>query len=187
MGGVRKAALRIGGITLLERVRTQLGPVAAPVLISTGPGERWLAERSDTRAVADLAAPVGGPLAGLAAAVAWLRAQGIMRGLLVSVAVDTPFLPGDFVDRLNDAMTEVPAAYAAWGTQFYPPNALWRLEALAQLPAEVAEDRAPRSLKALHQALGSRQVDWAGQCAADPFANLNTLADLVMLGRRARP
>ena len=181
LGGVRKADLRIGGRRLADRVAAALGDVAAPILFSTGPKPR--PAPAGMMAVPDLPAPLGGPLAGLAAAVAELQRRGIGDGLLVSVAVDTPFLPADFVTVMQDGLGEAPAAYASWGEAFYPPNAVWRI---AALPEQVLAGRAPGSLKALHRALGSRAVDWTEGQAADPFANLNTLADLMALGRRAR-
>ena len=87
LGGVIKADLRIGGRRLLDRVVGALGAVESPLMISIGPRHHWPGLPADAVAVADLAATTGGPLAGLAAAVASLQARGIDRGLLVSVAV----------------------------------------------------------------------------------------------------
>lgn len=186
LGGVRKGDLRIGGQRLLDRVTASLGAVATPLMISVGRRDDGLESINGAMALADLNGPVGGPLAGLAAAIHALSMHGIEEGLLVSVAVDTPFLPSDFVAHLRSGLQQAPAAYAAWGGQFYPPNAIWRIEALAALPEQVVQNRAPASLKALHHELGARPVDWAGHAAADPFANLNTLSDLVALGHVAR-
>ena len=186
LGGVRKADLRIGGRRLVDGVTEALGSVAAPLLISTGPRQDWHGLLDDAVAVSDLDAATGGPLAGLAAAIAALRERGIVTGLLVSVAVDTPFLPRDFVTRMRDALGDGPAAYAAWDDQFYPPNAIWRIEAVADLPEQVRDGSVARSLKALQQGLGARPVDWTGHGAGNPFANVNTVADLIALGRMAR-
>lgn len=182
LGGVRKAEIRIGGRLLVDRVADALGAVES-LMIAVGPVDDGRGQMAEAVAVIDLPAPVGGPLAGLAAAVAALQARGIAEGLLVSVAVDTPFLPADFVQRLRNGLGDAPCAYAAWGEQFYPPNAVWRLEALDALPAQVA-GQAPRSLKALQHALGARAVAWPAE-ASNPFANVNTVADLVALGKRA--
>ncbi|SFD34086.1 molybdenum cofactor guanylyltransferase [Devosia psychrophila] len=186
LGGVRKADLLVGGIRLVDRVAQALGAVQAPVMIAVGPQDDGRRARSDSIAVSDLAAPVGGPLAGLAAAIAALHERGIGAGLLVSVAVDTPFLPEDFVAVLAAALGEASAAYAAWGEQFYPPNSIWQIEALAALPERVLEGQAPHSLKALQRELGAVAVDWSSRAPANPFANVNTVGDLVVLGRMAR-
>ncbi|MHA6730460.1 molybdenum cofactor guanylyltransferase [Devosia sp. A369] len=186
LGGVRKADLRIGGKRLLERVTAALGGVATPLMISTGPDSGRAVASGDSLAVDDLPGPVGGPLAGLAAAVDNLQRRGIHAGLLISVTVDTPFLPGDFVAAMEAGLGDAPAAYAAWGAEFYPPNAIWQLAALAGLPQQVLRGEGPKSLKALHEALGPRRVDWAPHYTDNPFANLNTLADLLSLERLAR-
>lgn len=185
LGGVRKGELRIGGIRLIDRVRLALGAVAEPLLVATGPGGDSSAD-GGWLAVADLDGPVGGPLAGLAAAVDALRRIGVDKGVLVSVAVDTPFLPQGFAQIMESALGEAAAAYAAWGDAFYPPNAVWRIEALAALPGQVRDGTAPNSLKALHKQLDALKYDWRAGFEQDPFANLNTLADLVALQRRAR-
>ena len=74
------------------------------------------------------------------------------------------------------------AAYAAWGENFYPTNAAWRLGALRQALAESAEGVGPKAILGL---MDAKRVDWSSASAADPFANLNTLADLLTLQRRA--
>jgi molybdopterin-guanine dinucleotide biosynthesis protein A len=186
LGGVRKADLRIGGVRQIDRVVAALWPVAPPILVSTGPEHRRLDLPVDCAALPDLDAPYGGPLAGLAAAVDRLAREGIIQGLLMSVAVDTPFLPANFVQRLEAALGATPAAFAAWGGDFYPPNAIWRIESLQQLPASIMSNAAPASLKALQRELGAVRVDWAEDAAANPFLNVNTVADLIAVQRIAK-
>lgn len=182
LGGVRKADLRLGGLRLVDRVAEALGPVEPPLMIAVGQEDDGRGRRDGAVAVTDLAAPAGGPLAGLAAAVSALQARGIGEGLLVSVAVDTPHLPQDFAAIMAADLGDAPAAFATWGADFYPPNAIWRLEALADLPRQVMAHTAPASLKALLAGLGAQEVDWHARHAADPFRNVNTLADLLALG-----
>lgn len=186
LGGVRKANLRIGGRRLVDWVEHALRPAQAPLMVATGPGAAWLQAPAGAVTIADLDAPVGGPLAGLAAAVEALQARGIGEGLLVSVAVDTPFLPADFIGVMRDGLGNAPAAYATWSGQCYPPNAIWQIGALAGLPGQVRGGTAAHSLRALQQMLGARPIDWSHRSATDPFANLNTLDDLVTLGRIAQ-
>lgn len=184
LGGVSKADLRIGGVRLLDRVIAAIGPVARPMLVSTGPAGRVIALEEGCIAVADLDAPCSGPLAGLVAAVDWLGRHGVDDGLLVSAAVDTPFLPPDFVARMCDAIGSSPAAFAAWGDDFYPPNAVWLIETLRALPPRIIEGTGPVSLKALQLELGARRVDWRDS-GDNPFANINTPADLLALQQKA--
>lgn len=185
LGGVRKGDIRIGGVRLIERVRQALGEVAEPLLVATGPGGAS-GNSEGMLAVPDIDVPLGGPLAGLAAAIDALRQIGIEQGVLVSVAVDTPFLPQGFAAAMAAGLGDAAAAYSAWGEAFYPPNAAWRIEALGALPDQVRAGAALGSLKALHQAMNARRHDWSADYEADPFANVNTPADLVALERRAR-
>ena len=185
LGGVRKADLRIGGRRLVDRVTAALGSVEAPLMIATGPDKAGLRLPDGAVAIADLDASVGGPLAGLATAIDALRTRGVHAGLLVSAAVDTPFLPADFAAVMRDGLGDAAAAYGAYGEQFYPPNAVWRIEALTTLPEQVRTGSAAPSLKALQQMLGAISVNWATRDSADPFANVNTLDDLIALGRIA--
>lgn len=186
LGGVRKADLRIGGIRQIDRVVAALGPVAKPLLVSTGPGAGRLAVPDGCVAISDLDIDCAGPLAGLAAATERLARDGVTTGLLVSVAVDTPFLPADFVARMLAGLADSKAAFAAWGDDFYPPNAIWRIEHLQGLVPSLAGQSGPRSLKALQQALDAQRVDWLGWATSNPFANINTVDELVALQRIAR-
>ncbi|HTM76744.1 MAG TPA: NTP transferase domain-containing protein, partial [Devosia sp.] len=140
LGGVRKAELSIGGLRLIDRVAQRLGAVAPPLLVATGHGRLPCGNHI---AIGDLNDRYGGPLAGLAAAVDWLTAQGISDGLLASIAVDTPFLPPDFIAVMARALDNQPAVFAGWGEAFYPPNAVWQLSAIATLPAQVRAGTAP--------------------------------------------
>ena len=172
LGGVRKADLRVGGVPLLNRVAEALGQSSYPLLIATGPGAAG-SSSGDIIAIPDAHHERAGPIAGLSAAVAWLEREGINDGPLLSVAVDTPFLPADYVDRLCAALETSAAAAAAWRGQIYPTNAVWRLESLKRnLPGASS----PRGLLA---ALGAATVNW--DTPFDPFANLNTLPDLMAL------
>lgn len=186
LGGVRKASLRIGGQRLIDRVSAALGPVANPLLVSTGPHSAIPDLPEGAEAVADLPLPCAGPLAGLAAAVAALRRHGVVRGVLVSVAVDTPFLPADFVARMVAPLGQTPASYAAWKDDFYPPNAAWRIEAISDLPERLSAHAPPVSLKALQRLLNAEAVDWSDDYRVNPFHNVNTVGDLIALGRLAR-
>jgi molybdopterin-guanine dinucleotide biosynthesis protein A len=183
LGGVRKADLKLGGRRLIDRVAQAIGSVEGPMLVATGPVHP--APAGPYVAVPDLDAELGGPLAGLAAAVDLLARQGIHDGPLVSVAVDTPFLPADFVAVMTESLGEHSGVYARWGEEFYPPNSLWRLSALASLPDRVRAGTAPKSLKALLGEIGAISQDWRASAPLNPFDNLNDLNDLVRLGRRA--
>jgi molybdopterin-guanine dinucleotide biosynthesis protein A len=185
LGGVIKSELVIGGVRLLERVAARLA-ACSPLLVGHGridPAALHLS--AGMNAVPDLQGDYAGPLAGLAGAVAYLNAMATPPELLVSVAVDTPFLPPDFVTRLVDGLGEAPAAIAAYGGQPYPTNAIWRVARFRDLPERVRAGTAPRSLKSLCSAAQGLIIEWPKGAAGDPFANVNTPEDLANLQLRA--
>lgn len=183
LGLLHKDQIRINGVSLLDRMVTQFYAAGAEVLVSVE--REGHLRRDDATVLPDLDLPLGGPLAGLVAAAEHLRDKA-GNGLLVTAAVDTPFLPEDFVRRLVAALDGgAQAAQAGWRDNSYPTNAIWRMSALADLPRQAREDSAPNSPKSLLASLGAIRVDWTDTHEEDPFANLNTLDDLVVLARRA--
>ncbi|HUH78247.1 MAG TPA: NTP transferase domain-containing protein, partial [Devosia sp.] len=163
------------------------GPLDTPLMLSTGPGAPAPSQSRPGLALPDLDLPIGGPLAGLLAALDSLRARAVISGILITVAVDTPFLPPGFAATMAAELHQAPAAYAAWGDNFYPTNAAWRIESLIDLPTRLRTHSEPRSLRHLLENLGARRVDFASRYPLDPFANINTLPDLLALQRRIPP
>jgi molybdenum cofactor guanylyltransferase len=182
LGGAIKANLAIGGLRLLDRVQAHLDG-CRPIFLAHGPHDPALfAPFGGMIPVADAEGTHAGPLAGLAAAVAALDGAA---DLLVTAAVDTPFLPPDYLARLAGSLGAAPGAVASYAGQPYPTNAIWRLDHLRDLPTRVVAGTVPRSLKALAATLGAVTVDWPSQPAGDPFANVNTPAELAALEARA--
>jgi len=185
LGGVIKSELAIGGVRLLERVAERLD-ACSPLLVANGRIEpEALHLAAGMTPVPDLDGDYAGPLAGFAGAIAHINTLTTPPELLVSVAVDTPFLPADFVARLVDRLGEAPAAIAAYGGQPYPTNAIWRVARFRDLPDRVRAGIAPRSLKSLSAAAGGLIFEWPQGAAGDPFANVNTPEDLANLQQRA--
>lgn len=183
LGMIRKGEIRIGGRTLEARVSDILRRAGAEVMVSVS---RTSAKQGKSDRLPDLDLPLGGPMAGIVSAAQRLERSG-QDDLLVTVAVDTPFLPEDFVRRLVAALDGgAVAALAAWDGNPYPTNAIWRISALRDLPRLARDGTAPKGPKALLAGLGGDVVDWADTEPLDPFVNLNTLDDLVALARRGR-
>ena len=183
LGGVSKASLKVGGETLLHRVVRGLD--SATIVLLAGGARASLPLPEGVVPVVDVQRDAG-PVAGLAAAVSALAISGIADGLLISVAVDTPFFPPIFAARAAAALgARSGVAVATYRGQSYPTNAVWRLSQLQELPARLAVGTAPRALKALAAELGTVVVDWSA-AEHDPFANVNTITDLLTLQRRAR-
>jgi molybdopterin-guanine dinucleotide biosynthesis protein A len=186
LGGTVKANITIGGIRLLERVSSALGDADVTLVSIGGFPAAELAILPGQIAVPDLLSDYRGPLAGVAAAVDWCLRQPTLPDLLATAAVDTPFLPADFISRMLTALPDgAPAVIATAGGQDYPTNALWRVAALTGLPAGMLSGTAPRSLRRLAAALGAVSLEWPCAGNADPFANVNTPDDLATLEARA--
>ncbi len=188
LGGVIKANLTIGGVRLVDRVtRAIAGSVSTILVAHGGVDPKALALQPGHIAIPDLASDYGGPMAGLAAAVAWCGAQPQSPEYLVSVAVDTPFFPDDFVSRALAAIgPDHPAMVARYGGQDYPTDAIWRLTSVGALPAQVLAQTAPRSLWRFAAELGAGPLNWPQTPAGDPFASANTPDDVRALEVRAR-
>jgi molybdopterin-guanine dinucleotide biosynthesis protein A len=183
LGGVIKANLTIGGVRLLERVTAALSG-ADTILVAHGSiAPEKLDLLTGQVAIPDLASPYAGPLAGLAAAVDWGLTQVAPPEILVLAAVDTPYLPPDYVGRLTRDLGL--AALAQFEGQPYPTSSAWRFEALRNLASTVLAGTAPHSLKRLADQLGAASVDFPPHAGGDPFANANTPADLLALQGRA--
>ena len=175
LGGVNKALLQFGPARFIDRAMAAVAR-CEPVLVAVGQSSFELPGRAV--AVFDLAAPYAGPLAGLAAAVSTL---GRDVDALLSLAVDTPLFPHDFASRARPLLTASRAVVAAYAGQLYPTNALWRLEAIRDLPDRVIAGTAPHSLKHLAAELGAIPLDYADWADTDPFRNANTPEDLAFL------
>lgn len=179
LGGVRKATLRIGGISLLHRTLGAFEGQVEAVLVASGQGAEADGPLLHLR---DARLESLGPLAGIRAAASHLAEAAAPDDILVSAAVDTPFLPADYVPRLRAAAQQAGAAYAAWGENIYPTNSAWRLADLLPALEKAAESAGP---KAILTALGAVAVDWTEHAARNPFSNINTLEDLIALQVRA--
>jgi len=176
LGGVNKALLTIGNDRFIDRA---LGATAgcAPRLLAVG--HTRFESPADVIQVPDLDTDYAGPLAGLAAAVNYLK--DVPADLLLSLPVDTPHFPRDFLARALPLLNVAPAVIARYADQDYPTNAVWRLPALSALPEAVRTGTAPRSLKRLAEAAGALKLDYAPLSHFDPFRNANTPEDLAFL------
>jgi len=118
---------------------------------------------------------IPGPLGGLASALAWADLNGTDR--VLTIPCDMPFLPTDFLVRLDQALTDdISVAVAASGGRLHPICALWRITALSVLVQRVGDGRL--SLNGLSEAAGRVVVDWPID-PQDPFLNINTPDDLA--------
>lgn len=167
MGGADKALLPLRGQPLLAHVQARFEPQVERLAVSANGDPARLAF-SGLPVLPD--AQSKGPLSGVLAALDW--AEGA--DAVVSVSVDTPFLPGDLVPQLWLA-GDGGLAVAQSAGRLHPTCALW-----------------PRSLRdGLRTYLAAGQAKVMGFCdgaavadfpvrGIDSFLNLNTPEDLAL-------
>jgi len=169
--GRDKAAVVVGGLPLLDRVLRAAGPVAGRLLVA-GPRRPLLAGtpvptwcREDP--------PGGGPVAGVAAALAQVRTPRVF-----VLAVDLPFLT---VDALRVLAAAGPAAVAvdAAGVD----QGLLGVWPTAALRAALPVDPAGRSWRRVTAGIRAARVRLPGDPA--PETDCDTAADLDLARRAA--
>jgi len=174
--GLDKAFVSLDGRPLIAHAIDRLRPqVEALAISANGDASRFAAFGLPVLAddPADLDA---GPLAGLAAGLAFAKREGFR--LVATAPCDAPFAPGDFVARLAEAMaaSRTVAALVETPHGLEPLFALWRADALAALrPYLAGGGRSPRDFLA---ALGAVRTPFSPAPGDDPFANLNSPAEL---------
>ena len=171
MGGTDKAALLLGAQPLLARVVDGIRPQVDRLAVSAN---------GDPARLAPYRLPVlpdalpQGPLSGVLAALDWAAPQGATA--VVSVAVDTPFFPGDLVPQLLLAAERSPsgAAVVEAGGRVHPTFALWPVALRRDLRAALARGEAKvMTFAQRHQAALARFDDDRA------FMNINTPEDLA--------
>ena len=183
LGGGDKPLRALAGRPILAHVLERLAAAHARVAISAN-GDPARFASFGCPVLADATAGLG-PLAGILAGLDW--AAGLGATALLTVPGDTPFLPLDLADRLGPA----PAMAASLG-RTHPPVALWPVDSREPLRAwlEAAAGAAPghRRVSAFAERIGMRVVAFEPPGGLDPFADIDTPADLVHAEHRlARP
>lgn len=170
--GGDKPAVRLAGLRLVDHViawaRRHGDAVALAVAADSPPDPSGLPTIADRH-------PGCGPIAALHGAMVHAAACGRERVLLVGC--DMPFLPDDLLDRLAPALDGggVGAALPRRAGWLHPLAGLWRCDP-AGLDAWIGAGG--RALRGYAETVGLAPVDWPA-VGPDPFANLNTPADLA--------
>ena len=205
MGG-NKAAQNLAGQTLLAHVMARIAPQVDRVLVSVGPNSHRAATPApclNYTEIADAeAAHYLGPMAGIEAALFWGLAQKSPPDYLLSVAVDTPFLPDDLGARLRAAQPQNPQANpsiirATCRGHLHPVIALWPLKIRSidggQNLADVIAEHRILTLKSGGKSPSIQQIQtkfpvgdadfpvrtYPDGTKCDPFFNINTPEDLA--------
>lgn len=178
-GGADKSRLVLAGRPLIAHVVGRLAPQVREIVISVGspdvrppePGVRLCPDRPPP-------GPATGPLVGLVSVMTDLDDRGDGDSPLLTVPVDTPFLPLDLAGRLAAALggTDAPVAYAATRIRTHPIVALWAPSSRG-LVREAFARRPDASLHGMMTVLAAVRVIFP-DLPHDPFFNINTPKDL---------
>jgi molybdopterin-guanine dinucleotide biosynthesis protein A len=184
MGGGDKARIRIGGVTILERVLARLKPQCTRIILNANDDPARFAD-TGLPVVPDSVAGFVGPLAGILAGLDWAATHAPDITEIASVPGDCPFLPGDLIARLQAARQAEgqPLACARSGEWRHPVVGLWQVALREDLRhALVKEDL--RKIETWTARHGVAIADWPTQ-PVDPFFNVNTPEDVAAAERFA--
>jgi molybdopterin-guanine dinucleotide biosynthesis protein A len=186
MGGGDKARLKIGGVTILDRVLATLSGQCVDIVINAN-GDPGRFADTGCVVVPDNVEGHPGPLAGILAGLDWLAEQNNGIEWILSVPGDCPFLPDDLVEKLHMARRRkgagVPLACARSGEWRHPVVGLWPLALRENLRKSLVEDDM-RKIEMWTGQHGIAIADWPLE-PVDPFLNVNTPDDVARAEKAA--
>lgn len=177
LGGIDKALIPLGGRPLLAHVAARLATQCDAVILSAN-GDLARFGAYDFPIVADATPDYPGPLAGLLAGLDHIATHHPAARYAVSVPVDCPFLPKDYVAKLQDArLTDGAAvAIARSGGRAHHVAALWEVDLRHDLRRRLAAGEA--KVASFIERHAFAYATWPVH-PYDPFFNINTPEDLA--------
>jgi molybdopterin-guanine dinucleotide biosynthesis protein A len=179
MGGGDKCLRPLGGQPILQRVIERARPQAATLLLNAN-GDPGRFASFGLPVVPDVVPDHAGPLAGVLTGLEWAAAHRPDCPWVATIATDTPFFPGDLVERLLAATAAEGAqlACAASGGQVHPVFGLWPV-ALAGVLRQALVGEGLRKIDAWTARYQLAVVEFEVG-AVDPFFNANRPEDLAL-------
>ena len=174
LGGVDKAFVQLAGQPLIAHLLSRLQPQVEKIAISAN-GDATRFDAFSRLVLPDGALAGYGPLAGVATGLEWAEQQGA--ATLLTVPVDTPFIPLDLVQRL----TPGPSVAAYLGRQHHLV-AHWQVSDRPRL-MQFLETGAPYKVRDFLALCAARQVHFEAE--TDPFLNINTPEDWETAANRS--
>jgi len=176
MGGVDKGLTVLRGKPMVAWVMERLAPQVDEILINANQNLGTYGGFG-CRVVPDGIGGFAGPLAGLQRGLTEARHE-----LVATVPCDSPFLPGDLIARLHDALAskQSDVAVARTGDQPHPVFCLCRKSVLPGLTAFLAGGG--RKIDAWYASL--KVVEVAFDDNPEAFSNINTKEELRAFEQR---
>ena len=180
--GADKTGLCVGKQSMLERVVDCLKPQTRWLVVSINDGNR-LGGAFGLPVAVDAGTRFGGPLFGILSGLKWARSNTDAEWV-VSIPVDTPFLPDDLVHRLYVARAPDAEIAVARSSRLHPIIALWPISVAEALEIWLANS-SQRAARTWLETLRWSAVDFGGSSGIDPFFNVNTPEDLALAREHA--
>ena len=175
--GSPKGLALIDGVPIVQLIASKMSEqTRGPILINSDKDSEYAA--LGLGVLPDLTPGGLGPLAGLHTAIAWALENNFSQ--IVTVPVDTPFLPDNLVERLVDHGAP---AIAESCDQQHPICGIWSAKQIDEIETALqgGERRAMRWASACNAAI----VHFECTYETDVFFNVNTPEDLALAQRRA--
>jgi len=186
MGGIDKALLSLENKSIISHVADRLVKQVDRVIINTNSDFQNF-KALDYPLVSDAVEGYAGPLAGIHALMGYAKQLDPEYTHIATVAADTPFFPGDFVDRCLRSLEQndfaVPTIILAKSNQNrHPVFGLWPLQLFQSLETflTTADTRKVMAFVQMHT---YKTVDFPfyqlPAITVDPFFNINKPDDLL--------
>lgn len=181
MGGGDKCLRLLGGKPILARIIDRLNPQVSDAVINANGDPSRFADFG-LPVVPDSVAGYQGPLAGIHAALEWVRENRPGVDHVVTIATDTPFFPADLVRRFIEAGAG-PSTFciAQSDAGIHPVIGLWPVGLAEALRTSL--ERGERKATTWTKDHGAIPVFFppanVGGQSIDPFFNINAPEDLA--------
>jgi len=173
--GGDKAFVALAGRPLARHVADRVGPHCARLAVNSNESAARFGGLGFDTVLPDAGALARGPLEGILTAMLWASAQGADR--VLTVPVDTPFLPDDLVPRLvaeSDAAPEAAVALAETADGMHGTVGFWRIRFAANLATAL-----DGGLRKVTDWTGAQGAVTARFDDAGAFFNINRPEDLI--------
>jgi molybdopterin-guanine dinucleotide biosynthesis protein A len=178
--GTDKATVTLGGRSLLDHVIERLRPQVSALALNAPAA---FAAPDGLPVIADVVPGHRGPLSGILTAMRHVADLHPHASHVLTVPIDSPFLPRDLMEQLsNDAHANDAIAIAASAQAMHPVCGLWPVSLADALQAFLDSPEEPR-VKTFLEGHHTTLVDFAlietSKGPLDPFLNVNTPDDLA--------
>lgn len=175
-GGETKTFGKINGKTILEKIINILKKQNAKILINTNVDKEKFS-KNNIEIISDVDNEFQGPLAGILAAMIWIKKNQLSIKWIMTVPSDTPFLPINLLELFKSKIkNETNILIARSNGKIHPVVGLWNINLLDKLKKELQSDN-----RKIMNWVSKNNYDFVDFPVHDydPFFNINTKEDLI--------